>query len=54
MWEDAAEKKISAPIFDVILPSNTGDGIMVEKQHKLVFSSYMEIYELVVPKVNLL
>lgn len=34
--------------------SNTGGAFMVDQQQKLVLSPYMEIYELVVPKDNLL
>ena len=34
--------------------SNIGGVFMIEQQQKLVLSPYMEIYELVVPKDNLL
>ena len=34
--------------------SNIGSVFMIEQQQKLVLSPYMEIYELVIPKDNLL
>ena len=34
--------------------SNIGGVFMIEQQQKLVLSPYMEIYELVIPKDNLL
>ena len=34
--------------------SNTGGDIMLEQQQKLVLSPYMAIYDLVIPKDNLL
>lgn len=41
-------------MFDIMYVSNTGGVFMVEQQQKLVLSPYTEIYELVVPKDNLL
>ena len=41
-------------MFDIMYVSNTGGVFMVDQQQKLVLSPYMEIYELVVSKDNLL
>ena len=41
-------------MFAIMYISNIGGVFMIEQQQRLVLSPYMEIYELVIPKDNLL
>ena len=50
----ALKKQIIPSIFGTMYLSNIGGVFMIEQQQKLVLSPYMEIYELVIPKDNLL